>query len=127
MIRAFSSSLLRVIIVSNHLPFYKILSNFVHFCPNLQIFCPSLLFFNIFLPFSCPFSEKSNACTYFLEYALMILKLHLFQEIECTANAKNSMQIIFTTLTAASMQLNLKGDFPWKFIFLYKYLILCFV
>ena len=46
--RAYSSSLLRAIIARNHLPFFKIFSNFVHFCPNLQIFCP-------FLPFFCSF------------------------------------------------------------------------
>ena len=34
-----------------HLPFFKMLSNFVHFCPNFQIFCP-------FFPIFCPFSEK---------------------------------------------------------------------
>ena len=43
--RAFSSCLLRAIIARNHLPFFKILSNFVHFCLNVQIFCPFLPFF----------------------------------------------------------------------------------
>ena len=32
------------IITWNHLPFSKILSNFVHFCPDFQIFCPFLPF-----------------------------------------------------------------------------------
>ena len=50
-IRAFSSSLLHVIIACNHMPFFKLFSNFVHFCPNFQIFCLFLLFFNIFHPF----------------------------------------------------------------------------
>ena len=56
--RAFSSSLLRVIIAHNHLPFFKIFWNFVHFCPNFQIFCSCLLVFNNFLPFFCPFFWK---------------------------------------------------------------------
>ena len=33
-IRTFSSSLLRAIIARNHLLFFKIISNFEHFCPN---------------------------------------------------------------------------------------------
>ena len=44
--RAYSNSLLHVIIAHNHLPFFKIFSNFIHFSPNFQIFCP---FFVIFL------------------------------------------------------------------------------
>ena len=58
--RAFSSSLLRAIVTRNHLPFFKIFSNLVHFCPNFQIFCPFLTFF-------CLFYGKSRACLYFLE------------------------------------------------------------
>ena len=49
--RAYSSNVLYVIIAHNHLPFFKIFSNFVHFCPNFQIFCP-------FSTFLCPFSQK---------------------------------------------------------------------
>ena len=49
--RAYSSSLLRAIIARNHLPFFKILSNFEHFCRNFQIFCPFLTFFPLILPF----------------------------------------------------------------------------
>ena len=52
-VKAFSSSLMSVIIVRNHLPFFNIFSNFVHFCPNFQIFCAFL-----------PFFEKSHACPY---------------------------------------------------------------
>ena len=37
------------------LALFKIFSNFVHFCPNFQIFCP--------------FSEKWHPCPYLLEYA----------------------------------------------------------
>ena len=44
-LRAFFSSLLHAIIAHKHLPFFKIFSNFVHFCPNFQIFCPFLPFF----------------------------------------------------------------------------------
>ena len=37
-IRAYSSSLLCAIIAHNHLPIFKIFSNFVHFCPNFKYF-----------------------------------------------------------------------------------------
>ena len=50
--RTYSNSLLHVINSYNHLPFFKIFSNFVHFCANFQIFCA--------------FSEKSYPCSYFL-------------------------------------------------------------
>ena len=49
--RAHSSSVLHALIAHNQLPFFKIFSNFVHFCPNFQMFCP-------FSTFICPFSEK---------------------------------------------------------------------
>ena len=62
-IRAFSSSLLHVIITRSQLPFFKIFSNFVCFCPKLQIFF--LLFLPFFKNFFCPFSEKSHARPYF--------------------------------------------------------------
>ena len=58
--RTYSCSLLHLIIICNHLPSFKVFSNFVHFCPNFQIICP-------FLPFFCPFSEKLRTCPYFLE------------------------------------------------------------
>ena len=58
--RAFSSSLLCAIVARNHLFFFKIFSNLVHFCLNFQIFCPFLTFF-------CLSSGKSHACPYFLE------------------------------------------------------------
>ena len=48
-IRAFSNSLLRAIIPHNHLPFFKIFSNFVYFCPCFQTFCAFLTFFALFL------------------------------------------------------------------------------
>ena len=38
--RPYSSSLLRVIVACNHLPFFKSFSSFVHFCANFQILCP---------------------------------------------------------------------------------------
>ena len=56
--RTCSSSLLCVIIARNHLPLFKIFWNFVHFCPNCPIFCPFLLFFNVFLPCFCSFFWK---------------------------------------------------------------------
>ena len=52
------SSLLCAIILCNHLPFFKVFSNFVHFCPNYQIFCPFLPFFAFFL----------KNCTYALTF-----------------------------------------------------------
>ena len=66
--RAYFSSLLCAIIARNHLLFFKIFSNFVHFCPNFQVFCP-------FSTFPCPFFEKSHPCPYFLEYALIKISL----------------------------------------------------
>ena len=55
---AYSSSLLHAIIPRNHLPFFKIFSNFVHFCPNFQNFPPFLPFLNIFLPFFALFLKN---------------------------------------------------------------------
>ena len=49
--RAYSSSLLRVIISRNHSSFFQIFSNFVHFCPYFQILCPFLPYFALFLLF----------------------------------------------------------------------------
>ena len=46
-IRVCSSSLLHAIITCNHLPFLKIFLNFVHFCPNFQIFSPFLTIFSL--------------------------------------------------------------------------------
>ena len=43
-----SSSLLRAIIAHNHLRFFKIFLNFVHFWAKFQTFHPFLFFFNIF-------------------------------------------------------------------------------
>ena len=42
----------------NHLPFFKIFSNFLYFCPNFQIFCPFLTFFCLFLPFFWKIARK---------------------------------------------------------------------
>ena len=44
-IRVYYNCLVHVIIAHNHVPFFKIFSNFVHFCPNFPIFCPFLHFF----------------------------------------------------------------------------------
>ena len=46
--KGYSSSLLHAIAARIHLSFFKIFSNFVHFCPKFQIFCPFLLFVNSF-------------------------------------------------------------------------------
>ena len=67
--RAYSQSLLHAIIMCNYLPFFKIFSHFVHFCPNYQIFCPFLPFL-IFFALFLSFSEKLHTCPYFLEWAL---------------------------------------------------------
>ena len=58
--RANFSCFMHAIVAHMRLPFFKIFSNFVHLCPNFQVFC---LF--------RPFSEKSHACPYFLEQALL--------------------------------------------------------
>ena len=42
--RAYSSCFMRAVVKCMRLPFSKIFSNFVHFCPNFQIFCPFLPF-----------------------------------------------------------------------------------
>ena len=55
--RAYSSCFMRAIVARMRLPFFKIFSNFAHFCRNFPIFCPFLAIF----------SEKSHACPYFLE------------------------------------------------------------
>ena len=52
-VKAYTSSLLHAIITHNHLPFFKIFWNLVHYCPNFQIFFP-------FSTLVCPFSEKSQ-------------------------------------------------------------------
>ena len=56
--RAYSSSLLLVIIAVKHLPVFKIFSNFEHFFPNFQMFCTFLLFFTFFLLLFLPFFGK---------------------------------------------------------------------
>ena len=45
---AYFGSLLHLIIACIHLPFFKMFSKFVHFCPNFLIFCPFLTFFDFF-------------------------------------------------------------------------------
>ena len=59
-IRVYSSCLMHTIVARVRLPFFKIFSNFLHFCPSFQMICP-------FVPFLCPFLQKSHACPYFLE------------------------------------------------------------
>ena len=53
--RASYSSILCTIIAHNYLPFFKIFSKSVYFCPNFQIILPSFtpfkIFFALFLPF----------------------------------------------------------------------------
>ena len=44
-IRAYSSCSMHAIVARMRLPFLKIFSNFLHFCPHFQIFCPFLPFF----------------------------------------------------------------------------------
>ena len=50
----YSSSLVPSITACNHLPFFKMFSNFVHFCPNFQIFCP----------FFCPLNNRTHVLTF---------------------------------------------------------------
>ena len=94
--RAYSSSLLRVIIACNHLPFLKIFSNFVYFYQNFQVFCP-------FSTFCCPFSEKWQPCPYFLEQALLKeQRLYnvkfLIQASEAVIEPKIILVLIFSSL-----------------------------
>ena len=51
--RAFSSRLLYEIVARNHVPFFKISSNFVHFCPNFQFFAHFKHFFAFFWKITC--------------------------------------------------------------------------
>ena len=43
--RTYSSCFMHGIVTCTRLPFFKIFSFFIHFCPNFQIFCPFLPFF----------------------------------------------------------------------------------
>ena len=45
MVRAYSSCFMHAIVAQMKLPFFKIFSIFVHFCPNFQIYGPLLPFF----------------------------------------------------------------------------------
>ena len=47
--RAYSSCFIHAIVARMRLPFFKIFSNFVHFCLNFQIFYPFCPFFALFL------------------------------------------------------------------------------
>ena len=47
--RAYSSYFMHAIVTRVRLPFFKLFSNFVHFPPNFQIFCPFLSFLALFL------------------------------------------------------------------------------
>ena len=55
--KAYSGCFMHATLARMRLPFFKIFSNFVHFCPNFTIFCP--------------FSEKSHLCPFFLQQALI--------------------------------------------------------
>ena len=77
--RAFSSSLLHVIITCNHLPFFKIFSNFVYICPNFQIFCLSPPFFTFYALF---LKNRMHALTFWntpWAYILNIGFLYFFK------------------------------------------------
>ena len=47
--RVYSSCFMHAIVEHMRLPFFKVFSNILNFCPNFQILCP-------FLSFFCPFS-----------------------------------------------------------------------
>ena len=47
--RAYSSSFMHAIVAHMRFPFFKVFSNFVHFCPNFQMFCPFCPFFRPWL------------------------------------------------------------------------------
>ena len=71
--RVFSSSLLHAIIACNHLPFFKIQFKFCTFSPKLSNIFPFFALFKHF--FACLFSEKLDACLYFLALALNVIKV----------------------------------------------------
>ena len=74
-IRAYSSSLLCAIITHNHLPFFKIFSNFVHFCQNFKYF--ALFWKDAHMPF---LSTVGPAHRKILDFILchLYLKIVLF-------------------------------------------------
>ena len=75
---AYSSCFMHVIVASMRLPFFKIFSNFVHFCRNFQIFCPFL-----------PFSEKPCPCRTFQNKHWLHLPIHYLSItyfISCTTS-----------------------------------------
>ena len=45
LLRAYYGCFMHGIVTHVKLPFFKVFSNFVHFCPYFQIFCPFLPFF----------------------------------------------------------------------------------
>ena len=63
--------------------FFKILSNFVHFCRKFQIFCS-------FSTFLYPFSVKSHPCPYFLEYTLPLFLTASLKNWELPAHTISS-------------------------------------
>ena len=52
--RAYSSCFIHALVACIRLLFFKLFSNFVHICPNFQIFCSFLSFLALFL--------KKNTC-----------------------------------------------------------------
>ena len=58
--RAYSSCFMHVIVARMRLPFFKLFSSFVYFCPNFQTNY-------FFLTWFCPFSKNLRECPYFLE------------------------------------------------------------
>ena len=68
--RAYSSCFMDAIGACMRLPFFKIFSNFIHFCPNFQIFSPFFPFF-----WTLAWLENSSA-EGFVSWNLIWLSLH---------------------------------------------------
>ena len=87
--RTCSNSVLSAIIACNHLPFFKTFSNFVHFCPNFQIFCPFQHFFALVLN-NCthaltlqntPWNDKRNFDMITASRIAIIVELYSFNSL----------------------------------------------
>ena len=79
-VKAYSNSLLHAITAHNHLPFFKIFSNFVHICPNFQIFFPFSTF-ALFLKNHSPFSLLSRIGIGCIYQTLINLMVYLLDSI----------------------------------------------
>ena len=100
--RAYSRSLLHAIIACYHLPVLKIFSNFGHFWPIFQIFCP---FLHIFWKIACmpllsrigPGRRINNDQHYWIQYA----------SVSSCVLVSTSMQYLLSNLLIVDMMVNI--------------------